>query len=479
MRKITSTIAITALAATGAFAAATPDFSMIGFATTNGGTTGGEGGKTVCPQTFTELKQYAEDPTTPYIIVIDREITTGITAYVDTTSGHLSSAGATNAIASTYGEILKLGSNKTLIGDADKGFLNRIGINIQCQQNIIIRNLRISLQDVPVDKSGENKIVAFRNGAEVLIGDPDCISIQADNENLPESARISQHIWIDHCELYNYPKATEHKDRYDGLIDAKNDTRCLTISWCHFHDHSKACLSGKGNSDNFDRTCTWHHNFFENIKGSRLPLLRFGKHHYFNNYIIGCEDGINMRKGSNAYIENCYFEDTKTPVFGKSSENGRATLVGNIFKNCNNLPPECVNIDGAKQSTLKSDLQFAETDFVPLQYYDYSSVLNLAEDIPTIVPAYAGIGKINTSSAIGQTKAESATLRTYSSNGMMHIVGCIEGSNISLYSSDGQLMATGQAKGYDTIINRKLQHGIYIVRVATPQGTTLCKKVKL
>ncbi len=191
MRKITSTIAITALAATGAFAAATPDFSMIGFATTNGGTTGGEGGKTVCPQTFTELKQYAEDPTTPYIIVIDREITTGITAYVDTTSGHLSSAGATNAIASTYGEILKLGSNKTLIGEGDKGFLNRIGINIQCQQNIIIRNLRISLQDVPVDKSGENKIVAFRNGAETLIGDPDCISIQADNDNLPASRNTS------------------------------------------------------------------------------------------------------------------------------------------------------------------------------------------------------------------------------------------------------------------------------------------------
>ncbi len=210
-----------------------------------------------------------------------------------------------------------------------------------------------------------------------------------------------------------------------------------------------------------------------------MPLLRFGKHHYFNNYIIGCEDGINMRKDSNAYIENCYFEDTKTPVFGKSSENGRATLVGNIFKNCNNLPPECVNIDGAKQSTLKSDLQFAETDFVPSQYYDYSSVLNNTEDIPTIVPAYAGIGKIDTSSAINQTKAESATLRTYSSNGMMHIVGCIEGSNISLYSSDGQLMATCQAKGYNTTINCKLQHGTYIVRVATPQGTTLSKKVKL
>lgn len=478
MRKITSIIALSVFATANTFATDTPDFSMIGFATTQGGTTGGEGGETVYPQTFTELKQYAEESATPYIIVINKEITTDITAYVDTTSGHLSNEGATNAIATTYGEILKIGSNKTLIGDGDKGFLNRIGINIQCQQNIIIRNLRISLQDVPVDKSGENKIVAFRNGEEVLIGDPDCISIQADNENLPASDRISQHIWIDHCELYNYPKSTEHKDRYDGLIDAKNDTRFLTISWCHFHDHSKACLSGKGNSDNYDRTCTWHHNFFENIKGSRLPLLRFGRHHYFNNYIKGCEDGINVRKDSNAYIENCYFEDTKTPIFGKSSENGRATLVDNIFKSCNNLPPECVNVDGAKQATLKSDLQFEETDFLPSQYYDYASVLNDAEELPSIVPAYAGVGKIGSLSAISSIKSESA-LRTYVSDGMLHIVGCPEGSKIYLYSCDGKLVSDGRADCYDTTISGRLQRGIYILHVIDPHGPAHTGKIKL
>lgn len=184
---------ITLLATTAAIVmqANTPNFDMVGFATLEGGTTGGEGGETVYPTNFEELKRYAEDETTPYIIVIDREINTGITAYVDTTSGHISTEGAVNTIASTYSEIIKLGSNKTLIGEDDKGFLNRIGINIQCKENIIIRNLRISLQDVPVDKSGENKIVAFRNGAEVLVGDPDCISMQADDEDLPANQRIT------------------------------------------------------------------------------------------------------------------------------------------------------------------------------------------------------------------------------------------------------------------------------------------------
>lgn len=209
---------ITLLATTAAIVmqANTPNFDMVGFATLEGGTTGGEGGETVYPTNFEELKRYAEDETTPYIIVIDREINTGITAYVDTTSGHISTEGAVNTITSTYGEIIKLGSNKTLIGEDDKGFLNRIGINIQCKENIIIRNLRISLQDVPVDKSGENKIVAFRNGAEVLVGDPDCISMQADDEDLPANQRITQHIWIDHANYITSPKRPNTKT---GMTD--------------------------------------------------------------------------------------------------------------------------------------------------------------------------------------------------------------------------------------------------------------------
>ena len=470
-------ISIFAATATLLLQANTPNFDMVGFATLEGGTTGGEGGETVYPTNFEELKRYAEEETTPYIIVINRDINTGITAYVDTTSGHISTQGAENTIASTYGEIIKLGSNKTLIGEDDKGFLNRIGISIQCKENIIIRNLRISLQDVPVDKSGENKIVAFRDGAEVLVGDPDCISMQADDESLPASQRITQHIWIDHCELYNFPKETEHKDRYDGLIDAKNDTRYVTISWCYFHDHSKACLSGKGNSDNFDRTCTWHHNYFENIKGSRLPLLRYGRHHYFNNYMKGCEDGLNVRIQSNAYVENCYFEDTKRPIFGKLSENGRATLVDNIFKNCSKLPPECTNIDGAKQETLKESEQFEATDFVPSDYYSYEAVLHSAEEIPNIVPLYAGVGKLGSSAVAIATPGKTA-IKAFASNGKIRIEGG-QGNLAKIYRANG---ITVEAKPIDakTFTSKRLSKGIYVVNVTSPQGETLyTTKIKL
>lgn len=472
-----NSITLLFMAAAFATQAATPNFDMIGYATLGSGTTGGEGGETVYPTTFAELKQYAEDPTTPYVIVIDREINTGITAYVDTTSGHLSSQGADNAIATTYGEILSLGSNKTLIGVDDKAFLNRIGINIQCKRNIIIRNIRISLQDVPVDKSGENKIVAFRNGAEVLVGDPDCISMQADDEDLSESQRVTENIWIDHCELYNFPKSTEHKDRYDGLIDAKNNTRYVTISWCYFHDHSKACLSGKGSSDEYDRTCTWHHNYFENIKGSRLPLLRFGHHHYFNNYMYGCEDGLQVRIESNAYVENCYFEDTKRPVFGKSSENGRATLTGNIFKGCSKLPPECTNIDGAKQETLKDSEQFEPTDFVPGDVYEYTAYLDAAEDIPNIVPLYAGVGKLGSSSMPTQTSLKN-TVKIYAHNGAIRLDGARD-NKVAIYDTKGRLVAADSIDT-DSYAGKRLAKGIYVVNVTNAKGETVAtSKVKL
>jgi pectate lyase len=55
--------------------AQSPDFSLAGFATLNGGTTGGEGGQEVVVSTFENLLNYAEIPSTPCIIYIDGTIT--------------------------------------------------------------------------------------------------------------------------------------------------------------------------------------------------------------------------------------------------------------------------------------------------------------------------------------------------------------------------------------------------------------------
>ncbi len=87
--------------------AQTPDFSMIGYATLNGGTTGGAAGQTVAPTTFEELKQYVESEN-PYTNLITKEFTTGVSTFVDETGSIVDATcwGAPNNVWSySQGEI--------------------------------------------------------------------------------------------------------------------------------------------------------------------------------------------------------------------------------------------------------------------------------------------------------------------------------------------------------------------------------------
>ena len=368
-----------------------PDFSMMGYAAMEGegdfynagGTTGGKGGEVVTPQSFAELKMYAEDTTKPYIILITKEFTSEQPCYVISGTGELVTAETTGASLSTYGEVLKLGSNKSLIGVGENAFFNRIGINVNTQSNIIIRNIKFTMNGVPTSKDNEMKVIALRNGVEVLIGDPDCIGIQADITSA--KVNYAHHFWIDHCEFLNGD--ANYKDRYDGLIDIKNNVQFVTLSWNKFHNHDKACLSGKGNTDDYPRTVTMHHNYFLEIEGSRLPLQRGGYYHYFNNYMMNCQDGYNLRAKAQAYIEGCYFKNTKAPIFQKNEGEG-ATLVDLIFDNCRRIPRPYV-VEGVKYDEI---YDIPSSEYRPP--YQYSSFLDEAKDIPTIVPAYSGIGKI-------------------------------------------------------------------------------------
>lgn len=451
--------------------AQTPDFSMVGFATLNGGTTGGDGGETVTPTTFAELKQYVENPSTPYIIRIEKEFTTGDATWVDP-EGSIVASNDAGAIPTTFGDVLKVGANKTLLGIGDKGFLNRIGLVIQCKSNIIIRNIKFTMKYVPATRDGEYKILA-RDGINT-IGDPDCIGIQADAESIPEAQRISEHIWIDHCEFYN--ENIDSKDRYDGLVDNKNNTQNLTISWCYFHDHSKALLSGSGTSDNYNRTITFHHNYFYHIDGSRLPLLRYGQHHYFNNLMEDCPgDGVNVRVNSNCYIEQNYFLNAKKPVFGKLSENGQALLVDNIFDNCSRLPEGITNLDEIKSSPLSSSEEFVKAcNFTPSDLYSYNNVLTNAVDIPAIVRAYSGVGKL-----VDEPQSVSENLKKLNAvwtdtNGI--VIETSSSTNATIYNANGQQVYKSILTNRVTSISLK-NSGVYIVSLNDGNQATNYKVV--
>lgn len=481
------------------------DFSMDGFAAYEGvagsnwyragGTTGGAGGKVVKADNFSQLQAYLQ-ATDPYIVIVDHDITTGIKCYVDdlSTGRLLDDQSGKSGVESVYGERIMVAPNKTLIGVVDPAtglapLFSHITFVMQSVDNIIIRNCRFTMKGVPVLRTGENKIVAWRNGAQVEVGDPDCIGIQADK--VSAKTNWGGHIWVDHCEFFNGDAA--NKDRYDGLLDCKNNVQWMTFSYNYFHDHDKSCLWGKGDSDVYEncRTISFHHNFFDNIQGSRLPLQRGGHVHYYNNYMRGCEDGWDIRTGAVAYEEGCYFENTKSPIRsdrGGSLNISKAEGYDCIYKGCNNLMEGYTNIDGAK---ISKSFGVTKTDWVPTQTVaSYTQhYLDKTVDVPAICEKYSGAGKVeiwkaytNEIPTTDVAEFDHAiknynTAKTYDAEGK-EMSGATTGISLAEKASE-----TGEARieYYDLAGSRLTvpQKGINIVKKIKSDGIASVKKVIL
>ncbi|MBU1311416.1 MAG: pectate lyase [Gammaproteobacteria bacterium] len=325
--------------------------TVYGYASENGGTSGGSGENkvevTVCTgeEMISAIKN--KDPQRPLTIWVNGSIS-------------LQNAKDTRIDIKDVSDI-------SIIGLGTQGEMAGIGFNIVRANNIIIRNLRIHH-------------VRANQGAP-----GDGISIEGPVRN----------IWIDHNEIYNSltvndPTLTEDqvKDYYDGLVDAKGDAQFITISFNKFHHSWKTSLVGSSDSDNFDRTLTYHHNHWYNVN-SRLPLFRFGKGHIYNNFYDGAlESGINSRMGAVIRIEHNHFADMKNPVMSLySQEVGFWQLIDNIFDNVSwqDSPADGVVAGENAQST--GELS------VP---YDYSASLLPVHNVKATVLAYAGVGVIDT-----------------------------------------------------------------------------------
>ncbi|HEY0922824.1 hypothetical protein [Rheinheimera pacifica] len=325
--------------------------TVYGYAAENGGTTGGSGENkvevTVCTgeEMINAIKN--KDPNRPLTIWVNGTIT------------------LQNANDSRID--IKDVSDISIIGLGTQGEMAGIGFNIVRAENIIIRNLRI-------------------HHVRANLGAPgDGISMEGPVRN----------IWIDHNEIYNSltvddPALTEDqvKDYYDGLVDAKGDAQFITISFNKFHNSWKTSLVGSSDSDNFNRTLTYHHNHWYNVN-SRLPLFRFGKGHIYNNFYDGAlESGINSRMGAVIRIEHNHFADMKNPVMSLySQEIGYWQLIDNIFENITwqESPNDGVVAGENAESTGELD--------VP---YDYSANLIPVHNVKATVLSYAGVGVIDT-----------------------------------------------------------------------------------
>ncbi|KAK0715095.1 polysaccharide lyase family 1 protein [Lasiosphaeris hirsuta] len=259
------------------------DKATVGFATQNGGTSGGSGGTVTTVSTLAQFTSAVDEKSKAPAIVVVQGVISGNTK-------------------------VRIGSNRTIFGLPGAGF-NGVGLLFRKQSNLILRNIVSS---------------------SVLATNGDGIGI----EN-------STNVWIDHCEFYS--ALTSNKDLYDGLVDVTHGSDFVTISNTYFHHHWKTSLVGhsdrNGNEDKGRLRITYANNHWNNC-GSRGPSLRFGTGHIYNSYYENTHSAINTRMGAQVLVENNVFKNVTNPITSVDSpEVGYAISINNDLGSGANRAP--------------------------------------------------------------------------------------------------------------------------------------------
>lgn len=356
---------VAALGAPALMQSASAVGSPIGYASQNGGTTGGAGGTTVTASTGTAIHQALcgrASNTTPIIIQVSGTITVGNTAKV---------SGSCNTAAGVI-EIKDV-SNVTILGVGSSAVFDQIGIHVRNSSNIIIQNVKVQ----NVKKSGS----PISNGG-------DAIGMESTVSN----------VWVDHNTLL---ASGGEAEGYDSLIDMKAGTKYVTVSYNTLSNSGRGGLIGSSDTDTDNGPVTFHHNLYSNID-SRTPLLRTATAHIFNNYYVSLNaSGINPRNGGKAKVDNNYFKDSKD-VLGTfyTTLPGYWQTSGNILDN--------VTWSAKSSDTNPAGPSMASTTTVSIPY---SYTLDAASCVPSIVTATAGAGK-NMATSSGSCSVVSTTTTT-------------------------------------------------------------------
>ena len=344
--------------------------SATGYATQNGGTTGGAGGQTVRATTGTAI----------HAALCGRaSSSTPITIEVEGTVNHANTAKVSGGSCNTADGVIELKqiSNVTLVGVDGGAVFDQLGIHIRESSNIIIQNVTVR----NVKKSGS----PTSNGG-------DAIGMESNVRN----------VWVDHVTL---EASGGESEGYDGLFDMKDNTQYVTLSYSILRNSGRGGLVGSSETELSNGFITYHHNLYENID-SRTPLLRGGIAHIYNNHYVSLnESGINSRAGARAKVDNNYFEDSKD-VLGTfyTDAAGYWQVSGNIFDNVTWSSP------GTDNNPAGPDPQSNTTVSIP---YAYS--LDAASCVPDVVRQTAGSGtglRVSNGTCSPQTPTPTPTAST-------------------------------------------------------------------
>lgn len=232
----------------------------------------------------------------------------------------------------------------------------RIGSGGSPASNIIIRNLKIS---EPIEWEQDE------DGNRIRVGDAIAIT------------NSSHNIWIDHCEFWDAP---------DSAVDITTGSDFVTVSWNVIRDNHRTGLAGRDGEplDPGKISVTYHHNWFQGIN-TRNPRVSHGKVHIFNNLYDGIGTGVLVATDARIFFEGNYFEPNvrgnawDIPSNVLPDQPGHVELVDNYLLALPRWTPPSPP---------------PEKEWHPANEYIYqpNNILN----VPALVRAHAGVGKIDT-----------------------------------------------------------------------------------
>ncbi len=303
------------------------------------------------------------------------------------TTGSLESARRASAAAQSARVRMRVPDNTTIAG-LDKratirgAWLDLRGSSSTRRRNIIIRN--ITFEDVydcfPAWTPNRNPDGTWA-GTGAWDSEYDAISL-----------RETERVWIDHNEFRDRATIDSTLPTYfnakyqmhDGLVDITNASDRVTVSYNRFVNHDKTMLIGSSDNALADvgrLRVTLHHNLFQNL-GQRVPRLRYGQLHVYNNYYLIPDPAVHsyswgvgvqpLPVTSGIYAENNFFrtENTVTPdQFIARFTNGRAIYVDGTLHDAasaNHFVDPLADYNVARDPDLLGDVGWAPIAFLPI-----------------------------------------------------------------------------------------------------------------
>lgn len=276
-----------------------------------------------------------------------------------------------------------VGSNTTIIGKDKGAKIIHGNLVLDSVSNVIIKN--ITFEDAfdffprwdPLDSYDKTTDTGGRWNAEF-----DLISIIN-----------STNVFITKCTFSDGDRPDSSLPIYfdqkyqchDGAVDITRGSNYITISYCYFYNHDKVTLIGGSDNHTEDigkMKVTLHHNFYEKV-GQRLPRVRFGEVHVYNNYykdIINYAIGIGIN--ASIYAEANYFENIVEPAVQIKYFDSKGA---GYIKDVGNYPPISGILDA------KDGFHTGSVTWNPKERYSYK--IDNAMDVKNICLAFSGADK--------------------------------------------------------------------------------------